>query len=281
MLEFKTLTNIPIKTITDAFNQAFSDYLIPLQLNEEQMVNKLKSEDYRPEFSVGAFYQDKLVGFILHGYREDKGTKKLYNGGTGVIPAQRRQHLTLGMYDFILPRIKELGIDQVILEVIENNIPAYKSYSKIGFSTSRRFRCFVGQPIISAEESNISIQSLDVLPWNEIESFWSIRPSWQNALQSIQNIADKLIFYAAYHHHEMIGYIVYNPISARIHQLAVAPFHRHQGVGQAMLQCIVHHHSKDIGIINVDENHSETVKFLEQTGLQNSINLYEMILEMN
>lgn len=78
----------------------------------------------------------------------------------------------------------------------------------------------------------------------------------------------------------MIGYIVYNPISARIHQLAVAPSHRHQGVGQAMLQCIVHHHSKNIGIINVDENHSETVKFLEQTGLQNSINLYEMILEM-
>ena len=49
MLHFSTLENIDIREITDTFNEAFSDYSIPLQLNYEQMQTKLRAEDYVPE----------------------------------------------------------------------------------------------------------------------------------------------------------------------------------------------------------------------------------------
>jgi len=280
MLHFSTLENIDIREITDTFNEAFSDYSIPLQLNYEQMQTKLRAEDYVPEYSVGAFYQKKMVGFILHCYREEKGIKRIYNGGTGVIPSQRGQHFTLGMYYYILPQLKEARINQVILEVLENNVPAKKSYEKVGFKTTRRLRSYFGQIQEHSTTNDIQVESLNNIDWDLLESFWSIQPSWQNASQSIRNIIDKLLVYAVYRKKELVGYTIYNPASKRIHQIAVSNKSRHQGIAKALINHIRQHNNPDVNIINVDEQDTSTLNFFDQQGWENKINLLEMKLDL-
>ncbi|MGN0001864.1 MAG: GNAT family N-acetyltransferase [Sphingobacterium composti] len=278
MITFSTLENISIQTVTGTFNAAFSDYFIPLQLTKEQMAIKLKSEDFAPQYSVGAFYKNNLVGIILHCYRTIDGNKCVYNGGTGVIPSQRGQHLTIAMYDFIIPKLQQNGINKVILEVIEHNIQALKSYKKTGFKQTRRLRSYQGKIKILNCSKKLDIKIIHKIDWTAIENFWSIRPSWQNDSASLQNIQENIILIGAFQHDRLIGYSVYNPTSKRLQQIAVANQFRSQGIGRALLTYIAKNYSEDIALINVDDSHNDTIEFLEKFGLQNSINLLEMEL---
>lgn len=141
MVEIKTLSKISSPELLDCFNLAFSDYLIPMKLTLEQLETKLKTENINREVSVGAFKEKKLVGFVLHGDRNFGKIRRAYNGGTGVIPAERGHGLTKRMYDFILPILESNAFEEVVLEVISNNIPAIKSYQKIGFKPIRNLSC--------------------------------------------------------------------------------------------------------------------------------------------
>ena len=94
MITFQTLENISTDKILEVFNLAFSDYIIPFCLTKEQLEDKIKSESIRLEFSVGAFENNQLIGFILHGFDVVDNMKVIYNGGTGVIPAKRGNKAT-------------------------------------------------------------------------------------------------------------------------------------------------------------------------------------------
>ena len=62
MVTFQTLENISLAEITGVFNLAFSDYIVPLKLTEDQLADKIISDNIKLEYSVGAFENKKLVG---------------------------------------------------------------------------------------------------------------------------------------------------------------------------------------------------------------------------
>ncbi|MGB1205298.1 MAG: hypothetical protein ACPG5B_06625 [Chitinophagales bacterium] len=66
-MEIKTLAGVHTKAITAVFNLSFSDYFIPFSLTEQQMADKMKADKTDLNLSVGAFENDNLIGFILHG----------------------------------------------------------------------------------------------------------------------------------------------------------------------------------------------------------------------
>ena len=63
-MELRTLENASLPQITAAFNEAFSDYFIKLQVSTEGMAAKIKGEGILQRYSVGAFDGDQLVGLI-------------------------------------------------------------------------------------------------------------------------------------------------------------------------------------------------------------------------
>src|SRR6187402_1352190 len=113
-MKISHLKNIPISEIVIAFNLSFSDYIVPLQLTEQQFKDKIFAEDIHLEWSFGAFVDDKLVGFILHGFRNNM----LYNAGTGVIPEYRGNKITQKLYAYTLEKAKLENITSIQLEVI-------------------------------------------------------------------------------------------------------------------------------------------------------------------
>jgi len=106
---------------------------------------KIDAEDVQLSKSAAIFINDKPKGFILHALRELNGEVLAYNAGTGIIPAYRGNKSTQKMYDFILPDLKSSGVKKIVLEVMEQNVAAIKSYLNSGFKKTGNLECFSGK----------------------------------------------------------------------------------------------------------------------------------------
>lgn len=278
-MNFDNLELVSLSNLIETYNQAFSDYIVSVQLNKEQFSNKLKGDRVNLNLSVGAYENDELIGCILHGIDEINHEKVAYNAGTGVIPKFRGNQLTEKMYAFILPKLKQEGIRNVFLEVITENIKAHSIYSKIGFTINRNFNCFYGLIDKSINYKNdFQFKKINTIDWPTFKLFWDIEPSWQGSINAINNIKKDLICYIAEKNNQIIGYIIYNSINSKILQIAVAKNERRKGIARQLVQQI--NEKQIIYAINIDENSISTNSFFASLGLQLNIKQYEMILEI-
>lgn len=279
-MEIRTLVGVNSNAVMEAFNQGFSDYVVPVQLTAEQWNSKTQSENVQWDLSVGAFDNEKLVGFILHGSKIRNGEQWIYNGGTAVIPSHRGQQLTQKMYAYIQPILKTKSISKVLLEVIDNNQPAIKSYETIGFKNTRRLLCFKGNYETKTADNSSNIKTLETLDWNQLKLFWDINPSWQNDIEAIMLIQPNVKAIGIYREEILAGYLIYNPISNKILQLAVHPEFRQKGFATALLHFAFQNTDKPVLITNIEDCAVDTVSFFKHLGLENMITQNEMELKL-
>lgn len=275
-MEIRRLIQEDTGDLLNAVNGAFADYIVPFQLDAEQLQFKMTSEDVLPAFSVGVFDAGKMVAFIMHGHRSPSGKRIVYNAGTGTLPAYRGKGLVGKMYDYILPFLKDQEIEQLVLEVIESNQQAIHAYEKSGFSNRRKLLCFGGSIAAKAVPGEYEIRPLNHLDWDILRSFGDIEPAWQNAAATMENILPEAI--GAFAGDELAGYILFNPERKRLYQLAVAPRHRRKGVATQLLNHIQQAlPGQKIQCNNIDEAATGLKIFLEKQGLVNELNQLEMI----
>lgn len=277
-MEFKTLADITIDELLSVFNHSFSDYVVPFHLTKEVLVSKIAAEKLDLSLSTGAFEDGKLVGFILQSEKIENGEKIIYNGGTGVVPESRGKGLVRKMYDFIIPVLKERNADTLLLEVIEGNQPAIRAYENLGFTIVRRLLCFNGN--IKQEKGNVevSIRDLKNFQWNVLRSFWDIEPSWQGSVFVLDPMPENYLALGAYEGENLVGYIVYGPVSRKIYQFAVDKSYRNQGIGTKLFNAIREkNNGQTVALNNVDDSSESTGKFLsERVGLNNWLSQFEM-----
>ncbi|WP_428223379.1 GNAT family N-acetyltransferase [Flavobacterium sp.] len=278
MIQFKNLCTTPLEEIVRVFNLAFSDYFVPIKTSEEALQRKFLVEKVRLDVSVGAFENDQLVGFVLHFGTIVNGEKILYNGGTGVIPSHRGQNLTCRMITHCLPLIKTEGFSKIKLEVFAINSFALKAYQKMGFKEIRLLNCFKGK-LLEGQKRNESVRvaKMETIDWTVLKLFWDLEPTWQNAEHTLVSLGEKIDFYGALLKEELVGYVVFNPMERRIHQLAVAPKYRKQGVASGLLQDIAEKEKELVSFINIDTR-IEIEGVLEEFGLENFAQQLEMEL---
>lgn len=278
MITFQTLEKTPVDKILDVFNSSFSDYVVSFSLTMEKLEEKIRGESIRLEYSVGAFEENELIAFILHGYNLVENIKTAYNAGTGVVPSKRGKRLTTRMYEFILPVLNKNFIDKVVLEVITTNEAAIKVYEGIGFKLTRQLACFSGSIHFEGVNSPYEIHELENYNWKKLRTFWDIMPSWQNSVTAMEILKPMNVSLAIYDRDQIIGYCIYNPKLRRIHQLAVDRSYRRKGAAQQLLNYISTNYGKDISVINVDKTSKETFHFLTERGMKNSVDQHEMEL---
>ena len=71
MITYSNLTGLSISYLKNIFNEAFSDYTIPMQLDEKQIRAHLESNEFYPKLSRGCFDGDKMDGFVYEGHRDN------------------------------------------------------------------------------------------------------------------------------------------------------------------------------------------------------------------
>jgi len=280
-MEIRTLAGIDNIKILSVFNESFSDYLIPFRLTEDQLKCKMIADKIDLELSVGVFENGKLIGFILHGFDSINNQKVVYNGGTGVIPKKRGFGLTKQMYLFNLSVLEKKGIDKIILEVISNNVQAIKSYKKSGFKRTRELACFKGNFETKKSNKEIEIKELANYPWEQMESFWNITPTWQNSKKVLSKMRGDNDSLGAYIKNQLVGYIIYTPKSMQIRQIAVHKDFRKVGVASKLIAELTKKHGSTFSIINVDKKSQHVTRFFKSMGFDNYLEQIEMELILN
>lgn len=277
-MKIKTLKGIKEEEILNAFNASFSDYFVPFHLNLKQLQSKMVADSIDLNLSVGVFYNNNLTAFILHGSKKTTTETLIYNGGTGVIPEKRGNGLTKQMYDYILPILKEKGISALFLEVISENIKAIKSYQKAGFKITRNLNCFKGVLKTLEPNNEFIIKPLKDYNWKLLHSFWDILPTWQNSKETVNTLKNSNFSLGAYAENELIGYIIYNPTSRRLQQIAISKNYRKKKVATTLLYEVSKKYGNSISVINIDSNSKATTCFFETIGLQKFLAQKEMKL---
>lgn len=278
MLHFKSLKYSSVDALLDVFNASFSDYLVPLQLNREQLERKIAGDSVDLELSVGAFDGDELAGFILHGINTFNGDLAVYNAGTGVRPAYRGQRATAGMYQFILPELRARGVSTAVLEVIDKNIPAIKSYKAVGYTLHRELLCFRGMPQLKAGGDNKIIRVIENPDWDYLQTFWEWAPSWQNSVTALCNIGPVHPTIGIYEGDKVVAYANYNPQNNRIAQFAVDKHYRGKGLASQLFGYICAEAGSVCTLINIPADAIATTAFLHAIGLEPFITQYEMTM---
>ena len=280
MITIETLQNTTIDQLLEVFNLSFSDYVVPFVLTKAQLEDKIKSDSVNLELSVGAFQNNQLIAFMLHGFDLVDNLKVVYNAGTGVIPEKRGQKLTFRMYAYLMPILHEKRIDNIQLEVISTNAVAIKAYTNLGFEIVRELNCYKGLLQASTKIEGVEIRNLDTYDWKKLKSFWDFKPSWQNAITAVEKLKSTNVSLGVYRDNNLMGYIIYNPTLKRIHQLAVEKTERNNGFGTMLLNAIATQYEKEVSIINV-EDIPELDTFMKKIGLKHFIKQYEMKMSLN
>lgn len=281
-MEIRNLKNINVEELLTVFNRSFSDYVVPFHLSLEQLQLKIETEKIDMNLSVGVFESDKLEGFVLQAWKEENGQHIIYNAGTGITREYRGKGLVRKMYDFIMPVLKERKADVLVLEVIDRNTPAIRTYENLGFKIVRRLLCFNGMIDLKEKNTEILIEEMENFQWEVFQSFWDIEPSWQNSAVILTGMEKKYRILGAYKKEQLVGYAVYNSESRKVCQIAVDKNVRRQGIGSELFRAIgALCAGQTVSVNNVDDISENTSAFLERkTGLKNWVSQFEMKREV-
>lgn len=121
---------------------------------------------------------------------------------------------------------------------------------------------------------------MNAYDWQKLQSFWDLKPSWQNSIIAVEKLKNTNISIGIYDGEKLLGYTIFNPKIKRIHQLAVDKNYRRKGVGRQLLAHIATNYGKDVSAINVDNTSAETLKFFKDIGMDIYIKQYEMELKL-
>jgi len=220
--------------------------------------------------SWGVFEDGHLVGFIMNGVDLDNGKHTAYNTGTGVISSFRGQQLVDKMYEYGIPKLVEDGITRCTLEVIDKNERAIRVYERIGFEITKRLKCYKGT---IQQKGLASVTEIDInrITENNNDKLYS----WDNKLKTVLKAGETYKTYVVFDLKDFDpqGSFIINPDTGYIAQLGVNDEKwgiLFDGISQI---------SKEIRINNVHESRKDLINYLNDIGIKNTIDQFEM--EMN
>ncbi|KAA3436521.1 GNAT family N-acetyltransferase [Rufibacter hautae] len=284
-MTFAFADNQTVDQLCALFNAAFSNYIMPLSLTPEVMALKLRRDGTNLTLSPLVLDHKEPVGFIFQNLGDWQGKKTAYNSGTGVVTKARGQGLTSKMYAFCLPYLKEYGVEQCLLEVIQENKRALGIYEQLGFEVTRSFHVFRHNKAELVwhgySPSEVTFQKVHVPDWPLYQTFWEVEPSWHLHTAAIDRTLSDVEIVEAYAQGRCVGYGIIYRLTGALAQLAVAPGWREKGIGQALLQQLFSlTPSPVISAINVDAKGEKLLRFLKNRKMTELLGQYEMLWKL-
>jgi len=266
--------------------EAFADYQLDMSYMtaERCWLRNLKS-GVRYDCSVGAFDGDRMVGFTFVGLDDWQGEPAAFDAGTGIIPGYRGQGIANGMFEFVIPRLRERGVTRFLLEVLQPNKAAIRAYSKTGFEVTREFACYDLLPGSFAADGlaagGFEVRVVDQATVQAFSTQTDWQPSWENSFTGMGRIRDELTRLGAFNDGQCVGVLVFYPLLQWIMCLVVKQGYRRRGVASALLKSLMEdlrlpEGTDRVKINNIDHSDTAMRAFFEKTGADWVIDQYEM-----
>ncbi|UCC73154.1 MAG: GNAT family N-acetyltransferase [Gemmatimonadota bacterium] len=285
-LRYRFLDTNAFPAVYRTFVRAFSDYALDMSyMAEGSLYSRAVKNGVDFESSVGAYYDQQMVGFTLIGVDHFRGALSAFDIGTGVIADYRGRGVASEMLDFALPRLKEGGVRKFVLEVLQDNERAVRAYRKTGFEVVRELDCFElslesfnhrrdGEAVARARVRSVGRDHLalfqDALDW---------QPSWENSFASIRRIPDEVRLYEADFAGQPAGLLAYYPLLNWIMTVVVRRPYRRQGVGSLLVGHLVERikdRESSVKLLNVQRDDDGMQTFLTGLGFHRYVSQFEM-----
>ena len=272
MIRYSSLENTDVNELFSVFTEAFSDYIVPVNMSFERFIGNMRRNGYDCRVSVGAFSDGKLVGFIMSGRRVNDGIMSAYDMGTGVIPEYRSLGIAGNMIDHLKCLLDHEGVPRYLLEVIRDNERALNLYRRKGFEVRREFTCFQIDKSHLKGVSSFHVEHVSSLDFDHVKGFQDASPSWQNSAESILSDNDRYVFSVISACGRVCAYAVSDPVTGDIAQFAVSHECRGRGMGKSLLTDIRDNTAAStLRVVNVGDEatrslltHLDFVPFAEQ-----------------
>ncbi len=280
-MQIRSLRETFLEVVHMAFTEAFSDYEVQIQVPFEKFLDMVKIRSLKLEYSIGCFDGERLVSFIICGYRTAGGKNYCYDGGTGTVREFRRKGIGSDLLRRLIEELKLKNIESFILEVLENNFAAIELYKKHGFITTRRLECYeLKRPELKPGPDHDLIVDKDACRYKNIEyeKFDLYEPSWQNAYASIGNAIERYAFISLLKNGQAVGYGFINKAGGDIPQIGIHEGWRESGLEAVLIRELLKETASErVTVLNVAENNYLGIK-LKELGFKNFINQIEMKL---
>lgn len=278
----RNLGHTGFDTLFCAFERAFADYEIHFE--KEEVRSMLQRRGYNPKLSFAAFVNDDIVAFTLNGIGIFNGIPTAYDTGTGTLKEYRGQNLAGTIFTHSIPFLKEAGVRQYLLEVLQNNEKAISVYRRMHFETTREFDCF-RQTIERLDNQNVNagclVEAVSLDAIRQSQSCCDFTTSWQNSIESIERGMSELTCLGAFLDRKMVGHCVFDVQTGDLTQIAVRRDYRRKGIGSRLLQEAAGQMKTDfIKVLNIDSETPTMPAFLQNRNIPLASKQFEMVLSL-
>ncbi len=167
-----------------AYNQARMDYIVPMPMNAARLREYVYKYDVDLRASVVAVAEGRPLGLAMLGHRE----RRTWITRLGVIPTRRRDGTGQMLMEHLIAASRALDARVIILEVIQNNVPAHRMFRKLGFNETRELliiRRPPGLPEVTVPP--YTVEHLDADAATQLLARRSSLPSWLDETPSLVN----------------------------------------------------------------------------------------------
>jgi len=263
-MEIRTLEHCTLEEVVHCLLEGFSGYFVPMPDSVEYWENRFKAARVDWRLSAGAFIDNQLIGFIIHGVDEFEGELTAFNTGTCVIKAHRGQQIVDQMYRFILADLRSSQVNVCLLEVIQENHVAVRVYERIGFEIIRSYHCLKGD--LTKKLSGSSIKSLSESPASVIPPR---HDSWDNCSSAIALNESPIQHYRFHEGDKQIGSISIDESKGVVYQV--------EKLNQTSWDNIFYHfEGQKLKYNNIPEERTDLVDALKSYGLEEPVMQYLM-----
>jgi ribosomal protein S18 acetylase RimI-like enzyme len=263
--------------LTEAYNHTRVDYIVPMPMNAARLQEYVEVYDVDLDASAVAINGYEILGLAMLGVREGRA----WITRLGVIRSQRRQKTGFTLMTHLIEQARQKKAKTVILEVIENNLPAHNLSKKVGFKDTRQLlvlRRPPGEPQIESPEGHI--ERLGYVEARYLLENRVAKPSWIDENESLLNAGNLGTYYVTLADGSN-GWLVYQNTVFQIGRLVLQtevgnPIH----VARALLQALHSEHAaQDTKTENlpVDDPHWPVFK---EMGYIEMFRRQEMVLQL-
>jgi ribosomal protein S18 acetylase RimI-like enzyme len=136
-------SELSLQDLSTLFSRSFADYFVQVPDSPRLFDARVRSEHISLVDSRVAREGRETVGLVLIARRG----RVSRIAAMGIVPPHRNRKLGGAILGPLLDEARTRGDTQVVLEVIEQNLPAVKLYERMGFQRVRRLIGFMGTPV--------------------------------------------------------------------------------------------------------------------------------------
>ncbi|MCU0507818.1 MAG: GNAT family N-acetyltransferase [Anaerolineae bacterium] len=261
-------------------NLAYADYNIPLHVDADALARMDYLYDVDPDASVVAERDGALIGQALLSRRGERA----WVSAVGTVPAARRQGVARAMMLALIANARDLGLRDVVLEVISENTRAHALYLDLGFRDVRELLTWRlaadADPLPIPPELLSEAHPESVVA--HFEDWHRERPCWQRELPTLRRMLGRVRAYTLALDGRPAGYcLVADRVeSVSILDAGISPDFGAVRAGRPLLQALSRlHPNRALTIMNVPAD-DPLSRALAALRFHVTIRQWEMMLQL-